>query len=398
MTIEHQNNTRGKKLMKILHLITGLKIGGAESALFNFLAALPTNLRQNHVVAYFYYGRTVEKIKGLGIKTYELAGKKRTYTLGSLVKLNSLIRAFKPNIIHSSLWSANIIGRIFSWWHNIPLVCDLHGDSFDEGKLRNFFDRLTVKLPKAFVAVGDRVADSYRKNIIGAVKSEISQKKITERLIVIKNGIDVQALQNNIAKSLLTRRDAGIPENAVVVGAVGRFESIKSYDVLIKSFAKLLKACGDTIGKKPFLCLIGDGSQKSFLLKLIKDLGIQQDVLLPGFRDDCYAWYPLFDCFAMSSQSEGISIAMLEAMAAGLPVVTTHETNQHDVIVDEVHGFLVPVNDCEAYAQTLLRLYQNPELCKSMRQKNAVLIASNFNIKSVVDAYYKVYQRLIGEY
>lgn len=383
-----------EKLMKILHLITGLKIGGAESALFNFLAALPVDLRENHVVAYFHYGSTVEKIKNLGVQTCGLAGKKRTYTFGSLATLNRIIGTFKPNIIHSALWSANIIGRVFSWWSNIPLICDLHGDSFDEGRLRNFFERLTVKLPKAFVAVGDKVADSYRKNIIGAVKSEILQKKISERLVVIKNGIDVQALQNNIQKSTLTRASMGIPKNAFVVGAVGRFEKIKSYDILIKSFAGLLKACGET-EKKPFLCLIGDGSQKEFLLNLIKDLGIEQHVLLPGFRDDCYAWYPLFDCFCLSSQSEGISIAMLEAMVAGLPVVTTHDSTKHDVIIDGVNGFLVPVNDCESYVQGLFRLYQDPELCKSMRQKNAALIACNFNIQMVVNGYYQLYQNLI---
>lgn len=384
--------------MEILHLITGLKIGGAESALFNFLAALSVDLRQNHVVAYFHYGPTVEKIKGLGVEAHGLSGKKRTYSFWSLVKLNNLIHTIKPNIIHSSLWSANFIGRLFAWWHKIPLVCDLHGDSFDEGKLRNYFDRLTVKLPMAFVAVGDKVADSYRKNIIGAIKSYALQKKVADRLVVIKNGIDVQTLQNNIQKSLLTRQVVGIPEDAFVIGAVGRFEPIKSYDILIKSFSRLLKLCGETTRKKPFLCLIGDGSQKDFLLELIKDLGIEQQVLLPGFRNDCYAWYSLFDCFCLSSQSEGISIAMLEAMAAGLPVVTTHEFSTHDVIVEGVNGLLVPVNDCEVYAQTLLRLYEDPEICKSMRQRNATLIASEFTIQKVVTGYYYVYQQISSFY
>ena len=419
--------------MKIFHLITGLKIGGAESALYNFLAYVVKHQQSTHCVAYFHHGPNVDKIKALGIQTYQVAGALHHYDLVALLRLKSFIKKFKPDLIHTALWSSNIIGRLIGWHLGIPVVCDQHGNVKDEGRVRNFFDRWTIALPQKIVAVSDVVRDVYDHTIVGVIKDRRYAGAVRSKLVVIKNGIDVERVRENALSSPLRRCDVGLQEHDFVIGAVGRFEPIKSYDVLIRAFKKFIDKIHwsfmsfDTIALQslrmngvketvrgecprlaegvsnhtndmgyhaPKLCLVGDGSERQKLEALADQLNVRQHIVFAGFRNDVCRFYPLFDCLAFSSQSEGLSISLLEGLAFGLPIVTTHNAKTHDVLVDGTNGFLVPVNDVQAFAGALKRLYVDVHLAVRMRDENRRLSAS-FSIKTVVHKYFQVYGDVI---
>jgi glycosyltransferase involved in cell wall biosynthesis len=372
--------------MKILHLITSLKVGGAESALVNYLSKIVGRDGNTHSVACFHRGPNTKKIEDLGVKAYQISGMLSIYDPIFFFRLIKLIKFIKPDVIHSSLWSANIIARLIYKFSKIPVICDLHGNSFHEGRFRNWLDRRTVGYCSKIIAVSDSVKDAYLKNII-----EQSNRAVASKLMVIKNGIDVESLRANALDSPVTKEEFGL-DNCFVVGAVGRLEPLKSYDVLIKAFAKFLGS-----GAKAKLCIVGDGSQKPALHDLVRVLKIEQSVIFVGYRSDAYKFYPIFDCFALSSRSEGLSIALLEAMAFGLPVITTHLGLDHDVIKHGVNGFLVAPGDTYSYALAINTLYKSPERTRLMGARNSDLVSSNFSIESVIAEYQKAYLKILSK-
>lgn len=371
--------------MKILHLITSLKVGGAESALVNLLSKIVNRDENEHIVAYFHSGLNVKKIEDLGVKCVRFSGIFSTYDPILFLRLLRFVKTFKPDLIHSSLWSANILARLIAKICKIPVVCDLHGNSFDEGKFRNWFDRKTVQLCGKIIAVSDSVKDSYLKNITDQ----------QDKVVVIKNGIDFELIRNKALINPLIRKDFGILDSDFVIGAVGRLEPIKSYDILIKAFSEFLKI-GD-VGKSK-LIIVGDGSQRAYLEGLVKRLNLEENVIFVGFRSDSYKFYQLFNCFALSSHSEGLSIALLEAMTFELPVITTHyDLERHDVIKPGINGFLVSPGNINEYVLAINTLYQNSEQAKIIGARNLTLIKSEFSIEGVVSGYQEVYNELLSK-
>ena len=245
--------------MKILHIISSLKIGGAERALCSLLEKISPYGFEHHV-AFFHDGPCRETIEQMGIPFYQIRGIFHRYDPGAYYQLQKLINHIKPDLIHASLWAANIMGRLLGKHNNIPVICDLHGNSKDEGRTRNMLDRLTAHMPAHTVAVADSVKDAYIEHIITPIQNTALKNAASQALIVIKNGIDAEGLRKKAAGNPLCRADLGIPNNAFVIGSIGRFEPIKSYDVLLRAFFLLKTRFPNDATKPLYLCLVGDGS------------------------------------------------------------------------------------------------------------------------------------------
>jgi glycosyltransferase involved in cell wall biosynthesis len=377
--------------MRILHIITSLKIGGAERALCNLLATLKTEGWSHHV-AYFHDGPCRQDIHALGIPTYHITGTIHRYDPTAYHQLKQLASDISPHVIHSSLWVANIMGRLLSKQINVPVLCDLHGNCEQEGRVRNFFDRHTAHLTFTTIAVSDTVQQAYQSHIIKNISSPNKRVQAQQRLMIIKNGIDARGLRKKAVQQPLSRAEMGIPDNAFVVGSVGRFEPIKSYEYLLKAFALLNKK---SLPQPIVLCLVGSGSQEEYLKKLAHTLDISHNTIFTGARTDTYRIYPNFNCFALSSQSEGLSLAILEAMCFGLPVVTTHEHQSHDVITRGRNGFMVKPQDFTALANAIETLIRSPETVKQMIIENSKLVDEHFDIQSVAQQYKNIFQAAV---
>ena len=274
--------------MRIFYLISSLKIGGAEVALANLLPGIQAK-GHTCTVAYFHDGPIRARIEALGITTIKISGPFHHYDPWAIIRLFRSIKQFNPDILHTSLWSANIIGRILGKLLKIPVASDLHGNCLFEGRIRNWGDRLTARWSTATIAVSDGVAAAY-KTLCPAT---------APTLITIKNGIDASALQTRATATPLSRSELGIPETAFIVGSVGRLENIKGYELLVRACA----AIPNNPTRPLWLCIVGDGSCKSDLVRLASELGIADRVLLTGFRNDAFRFYRIFDCFALSSFS-----------------------------------------------------------------------------------------------
>ncbi|MCB9493724.1 MAG: glycosyltransferase [Epsilonproteobacteria bacterium] len=372
--------------MRILHIITSLRIGGAEQALYNYLSAAQKSDMVHHV-AFFHDGPLNKKIQSLGIQTTHIRGVLHRYDPFLLIRLIRLIKIFQPNVIHSSLWSANIISRIAAKILAIPLICDLHGKCTHEGRMRNILDRATCSFACSHVAVSQEIKKLYQRHIIPA---QYASSHTADTVIVIRNSINVDQIRQQAHNKALKRSDIGLDEHDYVIGSIGRLESIKSYDVLLKAFAAIKQ-----IATKPLkLCLVGDGSERNNLETLAQNLNLKHRVLFVGMRNDAYRFYPLFDCFALSSQSEGISIALLEALAFGLPIVTTHAYKTHEIITHGINGMLCPINNLRLITKHLSTLYTNDDIRKTMSKRNYRYAQKTFNIENIVKQYHKAFEKV----
>jgi len=383
--------------MNILHLITSLKVGGAEHALCALLKQLPSSEGWNHHVAYFYDGPCRAIIQQYGIPTYHLGGAHyKYYPWWTYRTLRKLIKQLKPDMIHSSLWSANIFGRALGQDCKIPVISALHGNCIHEGTFRNFLDRHTAHLSHRIVAVAPSVKESYVRTIVDSIPHHHHRIKVQEALTVIPNGIDARELRTKAFDNPYLRSDFGIPTNAFIIGAVGRLEPIKCYDLLIESFAQLHAMHKHS--RPLFLFLIGDGSQRAALTKQVTSLGLIDAVIIPGAQSDVHRYYPLFDCFAVSSRSEGISLAMLEALCCGVPVVTTTTGVHHDVITNGVHGLVIPPGQARSLWRALETLYSNQHLLANMRIAAEQLVDEKFTIDRVAKQYRAIFLETYQKY
>ncbi|MCF7799893.1 glycosyltransferase [Candidatus Babeliales bacterium] len=378
--------------MKVLHLITSLKIGGAESALYNLLLKLKSDNTIKHYVVYFYYGPNVNKIKKLGIDTYKINGLFCKYDPFFYFKLKKIVKKINPDIIHSALWSSNLFARIIGNKLKIPVICDLHSNFLHDGKLRIFLEKLFLSLPAHYIAVSNTAKDGFQKAIIKNCKNKDFVKT---KLNIISNGIDYKNIVNKSEQIKFKKQDLGFFQDTFVFGAVGRLEPIKSYDLLIKAFAIFLKNLKTDNRVK--LCLVGDGSQKLKLEEQAKTLGIFHKIFFAGEQTEILKFYKIFDCFVLSSQTEGLSISLLEALCFGLPIITTHRYEKHDVLTDQKNGFIVPANNELKLSQAMQSIYYNSTLREKIKTNNLNLVKYNFCIDNTVELYKKVYINIFNK-
>lgn len=381
--------------MHIVHVISNLGFGGAERLLYDELR-LFDHQKMQHSVIYFRPGHYVQAIQALGIPVYYVKGLITRYDPIAYFRLKRLLRKLAPDIIHSSLWSANIVSRMVGAALKIPVMCDMHGRHQHHPWLYNIIDRWTAHQAVCHVAVSSGVKTSFLNEIAGKMGNKEKAQLCQERVVLIKNGIDAPYVVKKAQQVKKNRLALGFNEHDFIIGSIGRLEPIKAYDIMLRAFACFKQMISLNALLHPYripkLVIVGGGSQWQALVNLAEALDITNDVLFAGYQENIHGWYPLFDCFTLSSQSEGISIALLEALCFGLPVITTSPEKYHDVIEQGKQGFLVDVGDVEGLAEAYKTLYLNKERGKVMGQAGKLHVEKNFSLETMVSEYEKLYR------
>lgn len=376
--------------MKILHCITGLGVGGAESMLYNYLAyEYKNNSSHRHTVAYFYHGPFVQKIEALGIATYQIKGLLCTYDPLFYFRLKNYIKQQSPDIIHAALWSANIFCRIIGSQLKIPVICDLHGDVAYHGWIRNSIEKLTAHMPTQFIAVSDSVKESFDTHILN--------NTISGQVVTIENGIDTENFIHNLIPASTIRTTFGFTSDDFIIGTVGRHVAIKNHFLLIQAFALFIQNFDKKRQTNIKLCLIGDGPERKNLESLAQKLGVFSKVHFLGMQTDASKMYNLFDLFVLCSKSEGLSIALLEALTAKIPTICTAPTKGHDILTHEVDGLLLPYQtNAQELARAMRRLYTDHELVKTVTTGMHAL-QNRITLHTTIDKYKNIYATLASQ-
>ena len=371
----------GMKKKVLVHVISNLGVGGAETVLYHLLKRLRSD-EFDHKVVYFYEGPYVEKIKQLHIPVYQVKGIICAYDPVFWMRFFTLIKRLRPDCLHTLLWAANFFGRLAAWMYSIPLVQAVHNTIDQNGLVRRYIDRFSPRVSGPVVAVSQGVSQS-----VLMYAPWIDRKKIC----VIKNGIDPQELQRVGTADTINRLDLGLTTDNFVIGTVGRFEPVKNYSFLLTAFAILY----DTY-RAERLVMVGQGSEERLLRQRAYYLGVERVVTFitgqPGYR-----YYPLFDCFVMTSYKEGLSMALLEAMSFGLPCIITSSDATHDVIVHEKNGLIVKSGEPQLLADAIARLVQDAELKSRLAQGARQTVERSFTLDSMVMGYADLYKKTMSE-
>lgn len=323
-------------------LVTLAEVGGAQAYVMHLLPALTAEL--DVTVAAWGPGPLRAAAEKAGARYVPLQHVRRAisplHDVLGLVELYRLCRAIRPQIVHANSSKAGVLGRVAAWLARVPArVFTVHGWAFSAytGRASTAYllaDRLMRPITTRTICV----AENERRAGLAAGTCT------ADRTVVIRNAIDVQAAAR------ATPSD-GMPR----IVSVGRLKYPKDPATILAAAARL--------GDRDFrLDVVGDGPDRASLEELHRSLGLDGRVGLTGTRNDVPELLAASAVFVLSSRSEGLPISVLEAMAAGLPVVASDVGGLREQVVDGETGYLVPSGDAAALADALARLLDDPAL------------------------------------
>jgi glycosyltransferase involved in cell wall biosynthesis len=359
-------------MKKIVHVISSLHRGGAETLLLSLVRELQ-NRGWRQTILYIYDGPIREELELIKIPCYSL------YTWGNYLNPLMWYRVFswvillKPNVMHTSLWAANFMGRIVGCITRIPTVASLHTVAAHEGKLRNIIDRLLPIHSRITIAVSQSIANSI-------VAARICKKN---KIVVIPNAVDVVSLKaaaHVIPPAVYTRQS-----HEWVIGSVGRLVPVKRFDLLIKVFARFAH-----VYPNARLLIIGSGPIEHVLRAFIAAQSCAMSITLVSHQKSA-PYYRYIDCFVQCSAYEGLSLALLEALAMKLPVIVTGRHDEHEVITHGVDGIVIPVDDEQALYDALVAMMTHPEQANIMGATGNQKMMRSYTLERMVDAYEKLF-------
>lgn len=297
-------------------------------------------------------------------------------------KLAQHFRRHRIDIIHAHQCTPWFYGALSRLIYSTPrLLLEEHGRFFPEvlNRKRVWFNRLAVApLTHRCIAVSKDIRERLER-YEGLAKSAIS---------VVYNGVRKEPALDGATRAAL-RQTWGFSAEDFVIGTVGRFDPIKNLPLLMKSIAVVA-------AKNPRVrgLLVGDGPVFAELSAFIAQLGLTDRVRLTGFRNDAAQLVQCMDLFVLSSLSEGTSMALLEAMAGGVPVAVTAVGGNPEVVLTDETGWVVPSESLEALSAALLEAIDNPQKRQMFAHAGQQRFKAFFSFDSMVAAYRQIYDDL----
>lgn len=368
----------GRKL-RVFWLIKGLGLGGAERLL---CAALPYLDRDtfDYEVGYFlpWKNALVPQIEGAGIPVTCFGARSGADPRVPWRVLRH-VRAGSFDVIHAHLPLAGIAGRIAARLCRVPvMIYTEHGLQDRMHRFTRWVNRRTLRWNDLTIAVSDEVAASIRP-------------RDGEQVRIIHNGVDCRALDRVEDESAAVRAELAIPAGDFVVANVANLSPVKRHEVLIRAFSCLQQG-----HRNATLLLVGQLRDRQPLLQqLAERLGVGHRVRFTGPRTDVARLVKAADVFAMSSRSEGLPIALLEAMALARPVVCTAVGGIPKVVDDGCEGYLVSPERPEQMAERLGELARQPHLRESMGRAGRLRVETHHDVSLMVRRVEQAYRRVL---
>jgi glycosyltransferase involved in cell wall biosynthesis len=300
-----------------------------------------------------------------------------------LFNLFRLIRGFRPDVVHGFLFWAYVLGTLAARLAGVPIVVTSRRimEDFKATKSRYLFlDRVANRLTDVIVANSEAV----RQDTIA--REHLAYQKVG----MVYNGIEVDRYL--VPSDETIRHSSGLVGREPLVGVIATLDPRKGHPFLLEAWATVAARYPSAI-----VLLIGDGPSRPELEAQAQSAGLGQSVRFLGTRHDIPDLLALLDLVVHPSLTEGFSNAILEAMAAGKPVVATAVGGNPEAVVDRVTGLLVPARDSQALAQAMLRLLEHPDEAAAFGCAGRERVAQRFGMQLMVREYELLYERLVSE-
>ncbi len=350
----------GDDRIGVIHLISGLEMGGAERMLLWTARHHNRETFEIMVVSLMSGGHLAPLIRAEGVEVVELGQKKGRLSFRTMSRLLRLTRSFSPVIIQGHLFHSNLISRFLAL-----LVPGALSVSTRHNEIDSPFRKLLYKITSPFSSGTVVFSEPVQRH-------SMNDSSSGGPVHLAPYGIDPQQPYKDRD---IVRSDLGLSSGTFLWIAVGRLTKQKGFDILLEAFSALL----DTIDTSSLLLLVGEGEEREFLEKKGSEMVKEGCVKFLGQRDDIPNLLTASDAFVLSSRWEGGPLVVLEAMAAGLPVVATRVGGTPDMVVEGETGTLVPPGEISDLAEAMGKVMEDGQRARRWGLKGQERMLANFS-------------------
>lgn len=365
--------------IRILQLLVTTSPGGGPQHVYDLVRNLPRT-DFDFVVGSPRDGIFFERFSALGVPVVEIPF--GSVGIRQLFATIRVIRRHGIDLVHTHGKGPGLYGRLAARWLGVPAVHTLHGIHY----------RGYPVVGRWLYLVLERWLSRISRLVINVSSSQEAEGLSlrlfrAEQSVVIVNGVDFGRMDTVLRESAIHRESLGLGPDDFVLGCVSRFDPVKRLEVLLAALRRLR----DRIPKVA-LILVGGGGEEDRIRGLAKAMGLAQHVIFTGFLENPARIYPLLDLYVSSSRKEGLPLAVVGAMGAGVPIVATDVPGHRDVVVSGKTGILAPVDDAAALADEVTRLWVDPAKRAAMGEASAQWARSEFDIRKMLGRTAGVYR------
>lgn len=371
----------GKKI-RVLHLVSSGGLFGAERVILNLARRTKDALCYVGAVHNVHnpHLEVIDEAKSMGLPTavFESRGQ---LDLGTVFRIKKFIVDAQIDIIHTHNYKSDLLGFWASRLVGIKWVGTNHVWHSTDGKLK-FYETLDA----FFLKFADKVTAVSQE-----IKDDLVHKGFKgEKVAVIDNGIDIGKFQHKMNAGELKRALFNLSEDSFVVVIVGRLAKEKGHDIFFR-------AAQGIIEKYPHIkfLVIGDGPLRSSLEIIVNDMGLSQNVIFAGIRNDMPHIYAMCDLMVNSSYIEGLPMTILEAMAAHVPVIATRIGAVPKVIDDQKNGIFLEAGDVDALAKAIVELMEDAPKRKRFADEAYQDVCERFSDDRMAQRYCEIYKEML---
>lgn len=368
-----------RRKLKVLHVLSSADIAGGERYVMDLIRSADASFA--HLVVLPYPGPFRHILSDINC-SYCVVHMTRKFSARSVLSLVRCIKTNSIDIVHTHGYRANFYGRIACTLAGTKCVSTVHvslydytGTSFFARHIYMVVERLLSNRTDVFMCISN------------AMKEDMLRLGIDpQKIVVIQNGVDLQRFYPRAGQEHL-RQELGLTTKGPVVGTVGRMVTEKGQVHLVEALRHLKNEW------KELKCLlVGEGPLLPQLKKMALDAGVANMCIFPGIRKDIEFIYPLLDIFVLPSLREPFGLALLEAMACGVPVIATASGGPLGFVNPDVNGALVPPANPELLASKISYLLSHRDKAQAIAAEGRKTVEREFSIKETVRRVEEVYR------
>ncbi len=366
----------------VLHVVESLETGGLERIVVDLARAQLASGFRPKVACIYKTGRLALELEEMGVEVIAL-DKSQGFDLRVVFRLAKVARQ-NALLIHAHNHIPHLYASLAGLFSRRPVISTRHGMGGNPLLRRERLFRLVLPIVSAVVCVCEAAAQSEQLAQV--------RKRFPRKLKVVPNGTRLEEyLAIEHADRNKTLDELGISPAQTIFGSVGRLNKMKNHELMIRAFANAAEHIGES-----HLIVVGEGATRPEIETLIRELNIGDRVTLLGERTDVAAILPAMDIFLLSSNSEGYSVALLEACASGIPVIATDVGGNSEIIAHGERGLVVPPGSVDAFGAAMTDLANDEATRRVMGSKAREWAANHGTLSTMADRYRAIYSDVTG--
>lgn len=364
-------------MIKLLLLIPTLDRSGAEKQFSLLASRLPREKFDVRAVALTRGGPYESMLREVGIPL-TILNKRFKFDPFAMLRLKKIIADWQPDILHSWLFAGNAYARLVAGKSSSPkvIVSERCVDSWKSG-WQLWLDKKQIGRTTRLIGNSEGVADFYRQHGFP-----------DEKISVIPNGVEIPEVDPIDREAILKEFD--IPPGAQLIGYVGRLARQKRVRDIVWGMEIIRQ-----LNENAYCLIVGDGPERERLQRFARKYGCDHLIRFAGERDDATRLIQAMDVFWLASEFEGMSNSLMEAMAAGVPVVASDIPPNRELVVDGETGFFVKAGDGVGFAQFGDRILADPDLAQRLGAAGRKRMQENFSINKMVESHIALYRSVL---